>query len=106
MIPNYTSHAANERTFLAWVRTVIAIEGFGLVAARLRPETPLVWSEVALLVAGGVVILLAYLRMQRIRRLLDKAERSPDETGLSSAFLVLLVAALFALFGMFVLHVR
>jgi putative membrane protein len=32
MIKNYTDHAANERTFLAWVRTgvTISVFGFGL----------------------------------------------------------------------------
>ena len=34
MIRNYTDHAANERTFLAWVRTAVAIVGFGLAVAR------------------------------------------------------------------------
>jgi hypothetical protein len=30
MIANYTNHAANERTFLAWIRTVAAF-GFFLI---------------------------------------------------------------------------
>jgi putative membrane protein len=29
MITGYTDHAANERTFLAWVRTGIAVIAFG-----------------------------------------------------------------------------
>ena len=29
-------HLANERTFLAWVRTSIALMGFGVVIAKLR----------------------------------------------------------------------
>ena len=29
-------HLANERTFLAWVRTAVALMGFGMVIARLR----------------------------------------------------------------------
>lgn len=35
MMPEYVAHTANERTFLAWVRTAIAFVGFGLAAARL-----------------------------------------------------------------------
>lgn len=31
-------HLANERTFLAWVRTGVAMMGFGFVVARLRLE--------------------------------------------------------------------
>ncbi|MCW6035837.1 DUF202 domain-containing protein [Spirulina subsalsa FACHB-351] len=29
-------HLANERTYLAWMRTAIALMGFGIVIARLR----------------------------------------------------------------------
>ena len=29
-------HLANERTYLAWMRTAIALMGFGVVMARLR----------------------------------------------------------------------
>ena len=29
-------HLANERTYLAWMRTAIALMGFGVVIARLR----------------------------------------------------------------------
>jgi putative membrane protein len=34
MIKRYSDHAANERTFLAWVRTAIAAMAFGFVVAR------------------------------------------------------------------------
>ena len=34
MIRNYRDHAANERTYLAWVRTALALMGFGLLVER------------------------------------------------------------------------
>ena len=34
MIKNYSDHAANERTFLAWVRTAIAVMAFGFLVER------------------------------------------------------------------------
>src|SRR5271154_5651941 len=34
MIKRYTDHAANERTFLAWVRTAIAVMAFGFVIEK------------------------------------------------------------------------
>ena len=34
MIKQYSDHAANERTFLAWVRTAIAVMAFGFVIER------------------------------------------------------------------------
>src|SRR6516225_455597 len=44
MIRRYSDHAANERTFLAWVRTAIAMMAFGFVIERfdlfLRYATP------------------------------------------------------------------
>jgi putative membrane protein len=36
MIANYTSHAANERTFLAWLRTGLAVAAFGFFLAKLN----------------------------------------------------------------------
>ena len=33
---NVRDHLANERTFLAWVRTSIALLGFGVLIAKLR----------------------------------------------------------------------
>ena len=34
MIKNFSDHAANERTFLAWVRTAIAVMAFGFLVER------------------------------------------------------------------------
>ena len=36
MIANYTNHAANERTFLAWTRTGLAVAAFGFFLAKLN----------------------------------------------------------------------
>jgi putative membrane protein len=36
MIANYTNHAANERTFLAWIRTGLAVAAFGLFLVKLN----------------------------------------------------------------------
>ena len=35
MIANYTDHAANERTFLAWIRTGLAVAAFGFFLVKL-----------------------------------------------------------------------
>jgi putative membrane protein len=34
MFKNFTDHAANERTFLAWIRTALAIVALGFVIAK------------------------------------------------------------------------
>jgi putative membrane protein len=36
MIERYSDHAANERTFLAWVRTAIAVIAFGFVVEKFN----------------------------------------------------------------------
>ena len=36
MIQSFSDHAANERTFLAWVRTGIAVIAFGFVIEKFN----------------------------------------------------------------------
>ncbi|HEV3286504.1 MAG TPA: DUF202 domain-containing protein, partial [Steroidobacteraceae bacterium] len=36
MIGGFSDHAANERTFLAWVRTGIAVIAFGFVIEKFN----------------------------------------------------------------------
>ena len=105
MIDNYTDHAANERTFLAWVRTAISIVGFGLVTARLNSVSAPFWSEALMLGVGCLVILLAYFRMRHVRkRIADKLSRD-DSAVWADTLLLGTVAALFALLALFVIHV-
>lgn len=118
MITGYSDHAANERTFLAWVRTGIAVIAFGFfiekfnlfllaisraaAGAQGQPLSRLpgrVGSyEGLLLIFGGVaLVLLATVRFVRITRLLDdgQAHTAADvRTELAlSACLVVVVAS-------------
>jgi putative membrane protein len=47
MIKRYSDHAANERTFLAWVRTAIAVMAFGFVIERFDLFLQLVAPQMA-----------------------------------------------------------
>jgi putative membrane protein len=39
--PNHIrDHLANERTYLAWMRSAIALIGFGVIIVRLRIQRP------------------------------------------------------------------
>lgn len=105
MIVNYTDHAANERTFLAWVRTAVAVVGFGLASARLHHPPSPVWSEVLMLVAGAVVVLVAYLRMRRLKAQIDAPEAKEEDKVPTDTLLVLLIASFFALLAVFAVHV-
>jgi putative membrane protein len=112
-IRNFSDHAANERTFLAWVRTSIAVTAFGFLVERfdlflavmapgaLEQKIAVHRSEfgqvagLTLIVAGVVMIVLAALRFVRIARQIDDEKVWPG-TG-SRADIAL--AALLALLG-------
>jgi putative membrane protein len=97
MIRGYSDHAANERTFLAWVRTGIAVIAFGFVIEKFNVFLATVansafgyvarqmqikklsgpfghYSGLALLFGGVAIIVLATVRFVRIARRLDDAE--------------------------------
>jgi putative membrane protein len=97
MIPRYSDHAANERTFLAWVRTGLAVIAFGFLVERVnkfmvaivenstgetrrallsqRVMTPLGrYDGLALIVVGIVLIMVAAIRYVRTARYIDAPE--------------------------------
>ena len=111
MINHYSDHAANERTFLAWVRTAIAVMAFGFlvekfdlfleVAARsLAGRPPSAVTQVAgdiagllLIVLGGAMMVIATLRYRRIARNIEDAQARPAYgTGLDVTLVLLLLA--------------
>jgi putative membrane protein len=126
MIRGYSDHAANERTFLAWVRTGIAVIAFGFVVEKFnlfvlamasantpdavrqkmleRLSGPLGrYDGLALILLGIVLIAFAAARFVRIGRLIDDQE-SHSVAGvraelLLSAALALIVAALSVFFA-------
>jgi putative membrane protein len=88
-VPDRRDHLANERTFLAWVRTSIGIMAFGFVVEKFAlfmrrlpflfgeaktpaiPASPLRYSTVfgILLVAMGALMgLLAFIRYKKVER--------------------------------------
>ena len=105
MIKNYSDHSANERTFLAWVRTSMAVVGFGLGAARLGNTPSQIESELLLLLSGELVILIAYSRMALLRRRINQSDELDDSAVAVDTLLVLLVIAMFIMLGMFAWHV-
>jgi len=102
-------HLANERTFLAWVRTGIALVVFGFAIGRFaiairqfmqleghtfRTVGVTVWFG-AIAIFGGVLLTLAGLvRYRRTRDQLESGRFAP------AGFLVDLVGILVALFGL------
>ena len=115
MIRDFTNSAANERTFLAWVRTGIAVIALGFVIERFNlfllavaiqgPETPGLsahrfaspagrWGGTALVVAGVVLILVAAARFLHTARLLE--DETPHRPGVTRGTLLTLSALVLA----------
>ena len=93
MIPGFRDHAANERTFLAWVRTAIAIVGFGLAVGRLK-GTPGLWSAGIMTGGGALIVILAYLRMRNVSRKIDASDDKSKDGVFANALLIGMVATL------------
>lgn len=80
-----SEHLDNERTFLAWVRTNVALIGLGFVIARLSPTlgatagvngsriaSKAVPAGIALIVLGAIVTVLAAWRYDRVNRQIEE----------------------------------
>ena len=117
MIERFSDHAANERTFLAWVRTAIAIMAFGFVVEKFDLFLRIAGANSAgqamlgghqfvgdiagllLILLGGGMMVVAALRFRKIAADIDAAElrRGPGERADFTlvALVVLLGAVLF-----------
>lgn len=111
MIDDYRDHAANERTYLAWVRTALAFMAFGLLVERfdlflqalpglagsVRSASAADATRAAgmVLIALGVVVLgTASHRYLRFKRLIRSEARSEFASSRSDLVLVAIVALL------------
>ncbi len=77
--PRFT--LANERTFLAWNRTALALIGGGLGASQLLDEFTLpggnAWIGVPLTVVGGLLAFISYFRWYAIEKALRTGQAIP-----------------------------
>lgn len=67
-------HLANERTFLAWVRTALGLAGLGVLLAKLV-DSEGIMAEVAglaMIAFGAGSLVYGAVRYDRVRRLLDE----------------------------------
>ena len=111
MISNFSYHAANERTFLAWVRTAIAVMAFGFLVERfdiflrmarasLGVATGLPGRQVgeaaglALMMMGLAIVAVATARFVRTSREIDDPQ---PHAGPGARFDLALAALLFLL---------
>jgi putative membrane protein len=119
VIPRYSDHAANERTFLAWVRTGIATVAFGFVVEKFnlfvqamekanqltRGEHRLLgrlsgllgeYDGTVLILIGIALIVIAAIRFVRTSRMIDD-EESHAAGGVRTELVLSLVLILAAL---------
>jgi putative membrane protein len=96
MIKRFSDHAANERTFLAWVRTAIAVMAFGFVIERFdlflqyvapqlaqrqlsaHGQTLANIAGLAFIAIGVVMIALAGFRFARTTKEIDTDDDVPS----------------------------
>lgn len=132
MIPHFTDHAANERTYLAWVRTAIAIMAFGFLVERfdlflaylgrvslaMVPSGAITLSKVAAphhlraaqmvglaLIALGIVIIMgASVRFLHHRKTISSKEEVGYGTVLGDSLLALLLVCFAAFLAIYIYH--
>ena len=109
MIKNFADHAANERTFLAWVRTAIAVMAFGFLIERfdlflhaIAPSSAgrnlsavgerfANTAGLAFIILGAVMIMIAAARLLFTARQIDSEDMHPGTgTRLDIALALLL----------------
>ncbi len=112
MIRNFSDHAANERTFLAWVRTAIAVMAFGFLVAKFNLFLKIAAQSLAgtrvpgialrgggfgdvaglvLIVSGTAMVAMAALRFIRTGRAIDSPELRDDGARMDLALAALMV---------------
>src|SRR6201996_144244 len=115
MIRNFSDHAANERTFLAWTRTGLAVIAFGFVIEKfnilvetvantaspaaaqklliLRLTGPLGrFDGIALILVGIALIVVSGIRYARTSQLIDKQDYASAGNGRTEMILTVLLS--------------
>lgn len=123
MIKNFGDHSANERTFLAWLRTGISVVAFGVLIekfnaliAAFAPASAerAAWLEkvaapagrydgIALILLGVVLMLVAGRRFIKNSQAIDLAELLPAGHARTEVVLSTVLALLAAWFCVYVL---
>jgi len=116
MIRSFTDHAANERTYLAWIRTAVALMGLGFVIERFDlfvqhlaatgaadlPADPVARVAGLVLIFFGILVLAIstarYLRFKQLIAAHEEREFGSSRTDLVLVAVVCLLAALMAVY--------
>ena len=122
MIPSYSDHAANERTFLAWIRTGLTIMALGFVIERLdlllaslglaargrevptMGEAEIHGLSVALVALGMVLIAASSYRFVDINRSIEDPAAHPFKATLMPLGMALVLLAVGVALLLYLLH--
>lgn len=94
---------ANERTYLAWVRTAVALIAGGVALNALDVDiseslkTPL---SIALVATGGLMSFVALFRWRQVERAIAEGRPAPPFSGGPVVSVVLLVVAVLLVVGL------
>lgn len=113
--PGASDHLANERTFLAWIRTSIALMGFGFVVVKfslflkqlsiavysIKPVPTRGFSAVigiVLVIIGALTALIGFLRYSHIEKQLLSQSFVPNSKLLALLTMLIIGGALILLY--------
>lgn len=112
MIKRYTDHSANERTYLAWIRTSIAIMAFGFLIEKFDLFISYLGNEVGgekhfqsslsaqisglvLFIVGILIVIAATVRFFTYKKFIESEESIPysvRKTNILLSSLIILIA--------------
>jgi putative membrane protein len=108
-----TDHLANERTFLAWIRTAIAIMAFGFVVVKFSlfvKQLSLAFTDMEIIIPskgysgfigismvalGALMSLLAFVRYKSIERHLNNNTFYPSSTLMVLLTILIILGSVF-----------
>ncbi len=117
MIHHYDSHAANERTYLAWIRTALSIAAFGFIvdkfsiwvnAGAAKPvQSNIIFDHAGLtmLIVSLIVLAGSTIRFISTSRRIDSDEEFPWRYNTSDALLGISLIAISLVAIILMLHV-
>lgn len=111
MIPRFADHAANERTYLAWIRTAIALIALGFLVekfdlflaylargttrgANIHPMRVAEGAGIGMLLFSVLIVALATWRYLANRRQIESAQQEDYGAALPNVLLGAMVAAM------------
>jgi len=99
MIDRFQEHAANERTFLSWTRTAIAVAGFGVLIEKLPNTATQSGTGIVLVGLSALLIATSTLRFLvirfQLRRRTDVDQKFAVIEGLFAGMLTVLLLTVF-----------